>query len=473
MYDTNSSFFLYNPCTDFLQILDRGLPESDKIEDSKVFKRRAHRLLNILADYLKISRLMELSCSAERPVKYGGFADIYHGKYTNPDGEKIEVALKVLKIFQDQSDEGRRMILQKFAKEALVWHYLKHPNIVPFLGVDATTFPSPTMAMVSSWMEQGSVLNYMMENSPASQYEIPLLDDIIQGLIYLHSENIVHGDLCAPNILIHERRALLTDFGLAAFVELETSIKSSTRSGSTRWMAPELLLPYVYQPGLPFRRTPASDVWAFGCVCCEIWTEGQVPFAHLSDGALIMALAYPTSATSSLPYLMKPCDKAGNFMDERLWEIVQLCFKHEATQRPSVQAIAGILFELNHSSTRAADIPEFVVKDFALPTLSALFEDELATVQFGPINLEEYGPSGPEEIFHGIFDGLLKVIRRDVLMGPLRVQKQSSQYLDLRFRTPVEANNFAMTWMVHRFDPYKEVSAVLAQGIDKSSSTSD
>jgi serine/threonine protein kinase len=112
------------------------------------------------------------------------------------------------------------------------------------------------------------------------------LDDIIQGLMYLHSENIVHGDLCGVsvfcavswiliqliqrNILINERRACLTDFGLAAFVELDTSIQTSTRKGSTRWMAPELLLPDVYHPGLPFRQTPASDVWAFGCVCCEV-----------------------------------------------------------------------------------------------------------------------------------------------------------------------------------------------------------
>jgi serine/threonine protein kinase len=114
------------------------------------------------------------------------------------------------------------------------------------------------------------------------------LDDVSKGLLYLHSENVVHGDLCGVsrirtahsqiiqfnpiqrNILIHERRACLTDFGLAAFVELETSIKTSTRGGSIPWMAPELLLPSVYQPGLPFRRTPASDVWAFGCVCCEV-----------------------------------------------------------------------------------------------------------------------------------------------------------------------------------------------------------
>ncbi|KAJ7842103.1 kinase-like domain-containing protein, partial [Mycena olivaceomarginata] len=187
-------------------------------------RRRAHRLLNILADFLKIlpeelaiDGVMLLS---DRPVKYGGFADIYHGKYTNSQGEEVEVALKVLKIFQDQSDEARHILRQKFAREALVWHHLKHPNVVPFLGVDSTTFPSPTMAMVSSWMPQGSALTYMAEHSPVSQYALTLLDDVIQGLMYLHLENIVHGDLCGRNILINKRRAYLTDFGLAAFVEL-------------------------------------------------------------------------------------------------------------------------------------------------------------------------------------------------------------------------------------------------------------
>ncbi|KAJ7827425.1 kinase-like domain-containing protein [Mycena leptocephala] len=268
-------------------ILNRGLPENTKIEDEKLFRRRAHRLLNILADLLKILP-EELSVHgvvllSDRPVKYGGFADIYHGKYTNTEGQDVEVALKVLKIFQDQSDDGRHLLLQKFAKEALVWQYLKHPNIVKFHGVDVTTFPAPTMAMVSSWMSQGNVLNYMAGNSPVSRYSITLLDDIIQGLMYLHAENIVHGDLCGRNILIDERRAFLTDFGLAAFVELDTSIKTSTRKGSTRWMAPELLLPDVYHPGLPFRQTPASDVWAFGCVCCEVCSESFALFTLRND----------------------------------------------------------------------------------------------------------------------------------------------------------------------------------------------
>ncbi|KAJ6471182.1 kinase-like domain-containing protein, partial [Mycena vulgaris] len=193
--------------------------------------------------------------------------------------QEVEVALKVPKIAEVQSDEERRILQAKFAKEALVWRYVKHENIVPFLGVDSTTFPSPAKAMVSPWMSHGSVLKYMKDHSPSSNYAIDLLLDIICGLKYLHSVNIIHGDLCGTsqscldmwhrrNILMDENgSARLTDFGLAAVVESDASIKNSTRSGSARWMSPELLDP---PPGTQFEHTTSSDVWAFGCVCCEV-----------------------------------------------------------------------------------------------------------------------------------------------------------------------------------------------------------
>ncbi|KAJ7884392.1 hypothetical protein B0H14DRAFT_3432473 [Mycena olivaceomarginata] len=183
------------PEDEAFSILNLGLPENTKIEDEKLFRRRAHRLLNILADFLKILpeelAIHGIVLLSDHPVKGGGFANIYRGKHTNADGDEVEVALKVLKISQDQSDDSRRLVLQKFAKEALVWQYLKHPNIVEFRGVDAATFPAPLMAMVSSWMSSGNVLNYVAENSPVSPYAITILDDIIQGLMYLHPENVI------------------------------------------------------------------------------------------------------------------------------------------------------------------------------------------------------------------------------------------------------------------------------------------
>ncbi|KAJ7828876.1 kinase-like domain-containing protein, partial [Mycena leptocephala] len=313
------------------------------------FKRRAHRLVNILAGLLKILpetiAIQGVTLLKVHPINAGGFANIYHGTYVNTDMEQVEVALKVLRIFHDQSDNDRRKDLQKFAKEALIWHYLRHPNIVPLLGVDGTTFPGLTMAMVSPWMQQGNVLNYISEHSPSSRYAISLLNDVIQGLKYLHSENIVHGDLCSRNILIHERQACLTDFGLATFIESDTSKKSLTRSGTTRWMAPELLLPDEYQPGVSFKRTSASDVWAFGCVCCEVHFIPPLPFQHMTDGAIISAFSKIDTAGAS-PYKTTPFDKSGTPMPDRLWELVQRCFRYEAAMRPTVRAIADFLSEM-------------------------------------------------------------------------------------------------------------------------------
>ncbi|KAJ7885333.1 kinase-like domain-containing protein [Mycena olivaceomarginata] len=275
--------------------------------------------------------------SSELPVKHGGFANVFHGTYKDSHGNQVDIALKVLKIFQDQTDEQRRVLNKKFVKEASVWHSLTHKNIVPLLGIDLTTFPSPSRAMVSPWMPFGSVLRYMGEHSPSSSYAINMLHDVTQGLAYLHSVKVVHGDLCGRNILIdRDGRARLTDFGLATFIDLETANKSSTRSGTIRWMAPELLLPPL---GLAFKRTLASDIWALGCVCCEIWSEGNMPFSQFTtDAGIILAV----SERKESPYPSRPHDKAGNIMVDRLWERSQWCFQYEPSERPTVQIMAAM-----------------------------------------------------------------------------------------------------------------------------------
>ncbi|KAF8198716.1 kinase-like domain-containing protein, partial [Mycena galopus ATCC 62051] len=147
-------------------------------------------------------------------------------------------------------------------REALLWHYLRHPNIAIFLGVDSVTFESP--AMVSPWLAQGNLDKYMVQHTPASSYAIKMLCGIFSGLQYMHSRDVIHGDLCARNILIHsDGRPRLTDFGLTE-IELEGAPSGAAKSaGSTRWMAPELFCS-------PYQRTKASDIWAFGCVCCEV-----------------------------------------------------------------------------------------------------------------------------------------------------------------------------------------------------------
>ncbi|KAF7336031.1 hypothetical protein MSAN_02316800 [Mycena sanguinolenta] len=68
-----------------------------------------------------------------------------------------------------------------------------------------------------------------------------LLLEIAQGLEYLHSMDVVHGDLRGNNILItDEGSACLSDFGLATSIaDADSTITSSSnRAGSSQWFAP-------------------------------------------------------------------------------------------------------------------------------------------------------------------------------------------------------------------------------------------
>ncbi|KAJ7442744.1 kinase-like domain-containing protein [Mycena galericulata] len=460
-------------------ILDGGLPENGAIQDYENFARQGHLVLNRLAQYVGILpeelTIQGVVLLSEAPVNGGGFSNIYQGVYTNSAGEQVEVALKVLRIFEDQPDERRQILHNKFSQEALVWHYLKHKNIVHFLGVDSTTFRSPVRAMVSPWMPLGSVLKYMVENPSSPSYALGVLSDVLDGLSYLHSANVIHGDLCGRNILMDENgRARLTDFGLASFIESDTSMKSTTRSGTTRWMAPELLRP---AEGVHFRRTTASDVWAFGCVCCEIWSGGDVPFGHLGKEMEILFAVFAADA-KGMPYPNRPIDKAGNPMPNQLWELAQACWSLEPSERPLVPVLVKMISEMKpltqdedatgsqsgdialvggsgNSTTSKSD--ERICKPVTRKGKGRAHVQEDATVRFGPVDID----GDPEELLESMMDGLLNFVDPELLTEPMAVEAYDSNHLGLRFRSPIEANNFAMTWMVYRFEPYAGVSAEL------------
>ncbi|KAJ6476320.1 kinase-like domain-containing protein, partial [Mycena sanguinolenta] len=238
------------------ETLDRGFIMT---QEHARMARRIVRKLSESCDSLPSSLfIVGVEGRDEHPTFGGGFGDIYCASH---GGQRV--ALKRMRHFLRGSD--LRRIRSILCREALVWKDLHHPHILPFLGIDADSFPS-SFCLVSPWMEHGTVISYLKTHGHANVDK--LLYEVAQGLEYLHSHNLVHGDLRGANILIKEDwTACLNDFGLSIFSDA-TATMSTNRAGSLYWMAPELLDPDRF--GLKFARTPATDVYAFGCVCVEV-----------------------------------------------------------------------------------------------------------------------------------------------------------------------------------------------------------
>ena len=49
-------------------------------------------------------------------------------------------------------------VRQKFCHEVVLWKQLRHPNLLPLLGA---TKSSDTLMMVSEWMENGTIMDFI------------------------------------------------------------------------------------------------------------------------------------------------------------------------------------------------------------------------------------------------------------------------------------------------------------------------
>lgn len=57
--------------------------------------------------------------------------------------------------------------------EALLWGQLSHPNILPFYGIYINEVRRNRFGLVSPWMENGNVVNYLKHNPDVSR--LPLV----------------------------------------------------------------------------------------------------------------------------------------------------------------------------------------------------------------------------------------------------------------------------------------------------------
>ena len=58
---------------------------------------------------------------------------------------------------------------QRFCREAVAWKHLRHPNVLPLLGV---TVSERRFAMVSEWMEHGNINQFVEKDKDTKRTEL-------------------------------------------------------------------------------------------------------------------------------------------------------------------------------------------------------------------------------------------------------------------------------------------------------------
>ncbi|EMD31919.1 hypothetical protein CERSUDRAFT_59378, partial [Gelatoporia subvermispora B] len=231
--------------------------------------------------------------------------------------------------------------------EAILWKHLKHRNITPFHGVTDLTLPI-VGAIVCEWMSLGTVMSYLRLEQPGVSRIESIIDDVAQGLKYLHDNDIAHGDLKGDNILVsRDLVARLADFGLSGLDPVVALPTTSAEGGSVRWMAPELHEPERWE----LRKsvvTAQSDVYSFGMTMLQIFT-GKAPFNQYDRDSQVM------SAVMRGERPLRPdCMVANQVLIDKMWSLMEDCWQGERTKRPdmhNVLARLGGLFQNSSTNT--------------------------------------------------------------------------------------------------------------------------
>lgn len=209
----------------------------------------------------------------------GAFGNVRQCVWRSDLSTELEVAVKTIHVPR----ERRKEIVHH---DLIIWGQLNHENIARLFGVTSGFGdPATSISMVSVWFPNGTLTTFLSSQHDAFNHrqQLGLLQDIAAGVLYLHTSEVVRGNLSGNNVLIDSRgKACLTDFGLSTvcggLVQRAVYIGCP---GAIRWAAPELII------GAGQHSTFESDIYSFGSIMLQV-LSGELPWSEVVAEHLII-----------------------------------------------------------------------------------------------------------------------------------------------------------------------------------------
>lgn len=212
--------------------------------------------------------------------RYNNLAYIGEGAYgmvvSAYDNEtQTKVAIKKISPFEHQT------YCQRTLREIKILTRFNHENIIDIRDIlRADTLDSLRDVYIVQCLMETDLYKLLKTQRLSNDHICYFLYQILRGLKYIHSANVLHRDLKPSNLLLNTTCDLkICDFGLARVADPEHDHTGFlTEYVATRWYrAPEIML---NSKGY----TKSIDIWSVGCILAEMLSNRPIfPGKHYLD----------------------------------------------------------------------------------------------------------------------------------------------------------------------------------------------